>query len=228
MNKEKGLYLIKALCLFAVYLFYTQIVSQILGIFGLTDETLVMFVADLIFLVGIVFLYKDTLKECWASFRKDYSWKKKIGVIVKWVVIIFACNILMGILTEVLFPSTADEVVENTAAIYSLKFGYTVFKTLIFATIAEDLLFKKSIRDVIDNKWLFIFVSGIIYTAMNFMYSDFSDPYIFVDILVYLIPAFIFSYAYVKNNDNIIVSMLIKFFCNLLPLTILIVSSLGA
>lgn len=228
MTKEKGLNLIKTLCLFAVYLFYTPIISQILNVFGLTDENIIMFVADLLFLISIVILYKKSLRDNWYSFRKDYSWKKKIGVITKWIAIFFICNMAMGLLTELLFPSAANEVVENTSVLSGLKLGYTVFKTIIFATIAEELLFKKSIRDVIENKWLFILVSGIVYTAMNFMYSDFSNPYIFVDVLVYLIPAFIFSYAYVKNNDNIIVPMIIKFFCNLFPLAILLASSLGA
>ncbi len=221
MNKEIK-QLLKLITIFLVYFIYTTVISNILGIFKINDEVIISFIADLIFFLGIVILYKDDLKKGFIKFIKNYSFLKKVLFVIKWVVILFTINIIGGVITEIIHPSLTED--GNTNAIYSLasiSTFYTIFKTLIFATITEELLFKKSIREVITNNIAFIIVSGLIYALINIMYTDITVLTV-IDLFQYFIFSSVLSYIYVKNEDNIVMPMIIKFFYNLIPLTILL------
>ncbi len=225
LSKNNINVLLKTIIVFIVYLFYTKFISAFFNMIGLTDSIMQMFIADLLFLIGIVLVYKDSIKQGFLDFKNNYKTSKKITVVLKWTVIIFVVNMLMGMLTELFFPNAVAGGDDNANAIYSLfdiSSIYTIFKTMIFAVIAEELVFKKTIRDVFKNNILFVIISGLIYVMMNFAYTDLTQSYIWMDMLGYFMFAVITSIAYIKNNDNIFIVMMIKFLYNLLPLTIMI------
>ncbi len=225
LSKNNINVLLKTIIVFIVYLFYTKFISAFFNMIGLTDSIMQMFIADLLFLIGIILVYKDSIKQGFLDFKNNYKTSKKITVVLKWTVIIFVVNMLMGMLTELFFPNAVAGGDDNANAIYSLfdiSSIYTIFKTMIFAVIAEELVFKKAIRDVFKNNILFVIISGLIYVMMNFAYTDLTQSYIWMDMLGYFMFAVITSIAYIKNNDNIFIVMMIKFLYNLLPLTIMI------
>lgn len=225
LSKNNINVLLKTIIVFIVYLFYTKFISAFFNMIGLTDSIMQMFIADLLFLIGIILVYKDSIKQGFLDFKNNYKTSKKITVVLKWTVIIFVVNMLMGMLTELFFPNAVAGGDDNANAIYSLfdiSSIYTIFKTMIFAVIAEELVFKKTIRDVFKNNILFVIISGLIYVMMNFAYTDLTQSYIWMDMLGYFMFAVITSIAYIKNNDNIFIVMMIKFLYNLLPLTIMI------
>lgn len=222
-NTFDSMKLIKTLLVFISYLLYSNVISVVFSTFKITNTTMISFFADLIFLICIVFVYKDNLKNDFENLKNDYRISKIVKTVIMWVVIIFVFNILMGALTEIIYPNMAKD--DNTNAIISLldvSTFYTVFKTMIFAVIAEELLFRESVSDVIKNKYLFIVISSIIYTLLNFIFVGFNYKTIFADLLTYFLPALLLSTAYIKNNNNIIILMLIKFFYNLIPLIVIL------
>lgn len=222
-NTFDSMKLIKTLLVFISYLLYSNVISVVFSTFKITNTTMISFFADLVFLICIVFVYKDNLKNDFENLKNDYKISKIVKTVIMWVVIIFVLNILMGALTEITYPNMADD--DNTSAIISLldvSTLYTIFKTMIFAVIAEELLYRESISDVVKNKYLFILISSIIYTLLNFIFVGFESNIIVMDLLSYFLPAILLSTAYVKNNNNIIILMIIKFFYNLIPLTILL------
>lgn len=225
LNRKNINTLLSTIIIFIVYLFYTQVLSKILGLMSINDSVTQMFISDLIFLLGIIVFYKKKIKSSFNIFVKNYKLSKKIIVVLKWVVVIFFINILMGAITEFLFPEVASVMDDNSEAIYNLfsvSSIYTIFKTMIFAVVAEELVFKQAIRDVFTNNIVFIAVSSLIYVIMNFAYADFNQSGILIDMLGYLMFAIVTSIAYIKNDDNIFIVMLIKFFYSLVPLLILV------
>ena len=186
-----------------------------------------MFISDLVFFASIITLYKDALKEGYKKFEKNYKPSKRIFFILKWVAILFGINMLGGIITELFFPGLAET--GNTATIYSLasvSTAYIIFKTLIFATVAEELVFKKAIRELISNNTLFIITSSLVYALINVMYTNIN--YItLIDMVSYFLFSLVLSYVYVKNDDNIVMPIAIKFCYNLIPITIMIISMGG-
>lgn len=217
-NTYESVKLIKTLLVFISYLLYSNVISVVLSTFKITNATMLSFLADLIFLICIVFAYRDNLKKDFENLKKDYKISSIIKTIIIWVVIIFVFNILMGAITEMIYPNMATD--DNTNAMSTLfktSMSYSLFKTMIFAVVAEELLYRESISDVVKNKYIFIVISSIVYTIMNFIFVGFESDIIVMDILSYFLPALLFSTAYVKNNNNIIILMLIKFTYNLIP-----------
>lgn len=220
---DKNKLLIKTISVFFIYFLYSYILNLLFD-----GSITASFIADLLFMFGIIFAYKDNLKEDAKNLKTKYNIGKIIKTILIWVVIIFVFNIGIGFVIDLISPLAGKTLDDNTTAIDSLfKIStiYTIFKTMVFGIIAEELLFRESINDVVKNKWLFIFVSSVIYTLFNFIFTDFTDSYIVLSILTYFLPALIFSTAYYKNNCNIIILMLIKFTYQLIPLTLMFISA---
>ena len=181
-----------------------------------------MFTGDVLFLIGIIALYYKDLKESLDNL--DKSKRKFIGKVVIGVVLLFAVNMIVGMISEVLVPSNSISD-DNTTSIYNLSqisFVYTLFKTMVFGVIAEELLFKQSLRKVIPNNVLFVISSSLIYAVMNVIYGDLSSPYLLTDALSYFAVSATLATMYIKNQDNIILVMFIKFFYNLIPMCIMI------
>lgn len=210
--------ILRTVLFFILYFIYSQVFTSLFG-----SSILVNFIADLVFLVAIVFAYRDNLKEDIKDLKKNYTVGKIIKTILCWVAIIFVFNIAMGMLTDLISPNASlDDNTEALRALLKDSFGYTIFKTMIFAVVAEELLYREAVHDVIKNKWLFILASSVIYTLLNFAWTGFSSNTILNDVLSYFLPAILFSYAYYKNDSNILVLMLIKVVYQLIPLAVLI------
>ena len=215
--------LLKTFSIFFLYFIYTYFAGTVMKSIGIKDTTLGMFIADIIFLVIIVWTYAGNIKDDYKRMKKDYPAGKLVKTVLAWVGIIFLSNILMGFLTNLLFPNlTLDE---NTTAIFELapvSMIYTIFKTMIFSSVAEELLFRESLSEVIKNDWLFIIISALIYMGMNFIFTDNTSGYTFIYMLIYLVPGLISSYVYTRHERNILLIMLIKFGYNLIPLMLLL------
>ena len=131
--------------------------------------------------------------------------------------------IIYGKIVDILFKTgNVSEANTNSLRVIAKASPlYAFFKSLIFATIAEELLFKKSIRDLINNNILFLMISSSIYAFMNIAYTELS----YISLITF-IRCFIFSgtlcYIYIKNDDNIFMAMLVKFFYNTIPLLLLL------
>lgn len=216
--------LLKLLSIYVAYFIYTTLISSVLSIFGISDEITLMFISDLVFFMCVIILYKDTLKEGYKRFEKNYKPSKRIFFVLKWVAILFGINMIGGIITELIFPGLTET--GNTATIYSIastSTAYIIFKTLIFATVAEELVFKKAIRELISNNVLFIITSSLVYALINIMYTDITYLTL-IDMISYFLFSLVLSYVYVKNDDNIVMPMAIKFCYNLIPITLMLIS----
>lgn len=222
---DKNKLLIKTISVFFIYFLYSYILNLLFD-----GSITASFIADLLFMFGIIFAYKDNLTEDAKNLKTKYSIGKIIKTILIWVIVIFISNIVIGFVIDLISPLAGKTLDDNTTAIDSLfKIStiYTIFKTMIFGVVAEELLYRESINDVVKNKWLFIIITSIIYTILNFIFLD-TNPtnnYYLMHIMMYFIPALILSTAYYKNNYNIIILMLIKFTYQLIPLTLMFISA---
>ncbi len=220
--------LLKTILIFFFYFAYTNFASLICQILGVSYDLTVALYADCIFMLVIFFAYQDNIKKDLKNMKKNYSWKKLLKTVFIWIIVIIIFNFIFGMLTELIVPGfgktieASDSNTQKMADLYNISPFYTIFKGMIFSVIAEELLFRESVRDVINNKWLFIIVSALIYTTMNFIYTDLSINNLGLYILSYLLPALLTSIAYIKNHSNIVILMLIKFIYNLIPLTIVL------
>lgn len=228
MSKDVCKKLLKFLLVFVVYIFYGKILGTILSWIGITG-VLMSFITDLLFLVGIVWFYKDNLKYDLEKYKK-YTLKEKLKITFKYLALILLIFIFMGILTEIFVPEAANVGTENNQMItsmFNISLLYTLFKTLIFATIAEEIVFREAIGEAVTNKKLLVIISGLIYSVMNIIYGDLSQGFVWLDFLQYFLFYIILSIAYIKYDNNIFIPISIKFIYNLFQAIMLIVVSVA-
>ncbi len=219
---EKTKTLLKTVSVYLVYFLY----SYLLGLFGLTDNLWACLIADSLFLIFIVAMYLKGLQKDWEEIKKEYSLKRMLKVILFVVLGSIAINVILSLLAMIFFPeSTADQNTMSMQNMATVSIVYTVFKAMIFGGIAEEILFRESLSDCISNDVLLICISSIIYTGMNFVFTNVQ--FSIDQLLAYFLPALFFSLMYVKNNRNIVVIMIAKAVFNLIPLTFTIMSIMG-
>ena len=213
--KEKNIInFLKTILVFLVYFIYVNCFTSLLG-----NNVSTIFVADLLFLVMMVILYKDSIIKSFDTLKKKKI-GKEIGISIGYAFGLLICYMVVGMILMEIFPEM-ESFDGNTTAIYS------IYKTLIFAAVAEELLFKESIRSIIKPNFLYVLISSVIYAFVNIMYNDLSLTITWLNMIPYLVFAILLNIIYVKNDNNICLVMMVKFFYNLIPLAVLL-SGLGA
>lgn len=179
----------------------------------LSNSKLLITLSYLLFAIIIIFVYKNTFMEDFKEIRKNK--KKYLLSILKNVVLIFivvvATNALIGILFNIKETSEND---------YSLL---TMFKkspivlmilTGIYYPIVEGVIFRKTIKDIINKKWLFIIFSSIFYFFFNVVYTSMSFTSMMTS-LCYLFSMMVLSNYYWKTN-NFTASVIVMMIYNLI------------
>ena len=87
-----------------------------------------------------------------------------------------------------------------------------VFSAIVFAPISEELVFRRSLKNIITSPTAFILTSGLIFGGLHVV----SNINSWVDLL-YLIPYSVhgLTFAYIlSKTDNVLVSMGLHFMHN--------------
>ncbi len=210
--------LLKTAAVYLFYFLYTYLGGYITGLFTNIDHNLISMGLDIIFLIFIVGMYFQKIKADLKKIKQEI----KISHIIKTVLIGIAAyigiTIVLMLISSIFHLNRAVD--QNTGAIHSLPLYYAIFKTMIFGSIAEELLFRESLNECIKDNKLFILISAIIYTAILCVFQ--GSGIAILQMIQYFLSAVILSSIYIKNKRNILIAALAKFTYNLIPLTILL------
>ena len=80
-----------------------------------------------------------------------------------------------------------------------------LFNTSILAPLIEEITFRKAFRDIIDTKWLFVIISGVVFGGLHVI-TSIRNAYDFLYLLPYCSLGIALSYMYAKTK-NIFVSI---------------------
>ncbi|MCI9233513.1 MAG: CPBP family intramembrane metalloprotease [Bacilli bacterium] len=216
MNKtDLGKNCLISISVILLYFFWPTVLKAFWETFGgRTSVTLGMFIYNVVgyaILVGIlVAIYYKPLKENWIKFCKD---KKKIVSILKYTAILFIgvliCNSILKYVFDVgVIENEADLLVQ-----FEKSPIWILLMVTIYYPIVEVIVFQKTIRQVIEKPWIFIFVSSIFFGYFNIAFSKITLetllgtlPYIFLNAVL--------AFSYYKK-DNIMVPIGTKMLYNL-------------
>ncbi len=126
----------------------------------------------------------------------------------------------MALLNTLLSKITGQDYSSNESLIreYIDKYPlYMFFSSVIFAPAIEELLFRKSIKNIFKNKYLFIIISGILFGISHV--TNFRDINELLFSIPYIIMGIDFAYIYHKTN-NIFTTMTFHLGHNLILLII--------
>lgn len=169
----------------------------------------------LLIILFIVIYYKtikNDIKKYFNNFSKNFELSFKYWLI-GFIVMVVSNLIITFVLDKTIAGN--EEVIRDYLDIAPLLM---IFSTVIYAPICEELSFRKSIKDAISNKYIYILVSGLIFGFLhiiNFINGP-SD-------LIYLIPysalGIAFAALYYKT-DNIFSTITVHAMHNLLSVLV--------
>ena len=150
--------------------------------------------------MGIYFLiYRKTIIRDLKNYIKDFGNNFTTGIkywLIGFIIMVVSNLIITFILNKGLAGN--EEQVRGYIDSFPL---FMIFNTVIYAPLTEELTFRKSIKDAVNNKWIYILISGLVFGGLHIIsyITNWTD-------LIYLIPygalGIAFALLYHKT-DNI-------------------------
>ena len=91
---------------------------------------------------------------------------------------------------NVIIAMFLGKVSSNESQVRELLFNnvaLTMFSIAIYAPISEELIFRKSLRPLINNKWIYVIVSGLLFGGAHILTNVIQNTFVISD-LIYVLP----------------------------------------
>lgn len=187
---------------FIIQMFFPIIIADLFNIdintMSLSTYNLLSFAASILLILIYVLVYLKDLKKDLKDFKKNFNDYFSIGFKywLSGIIIMFFSNLMIGNLFPSANPNN-EEIVQET--IKSAPF-ISLIMTTITAPIIEELTFRKSFREIISNKNLFVIISGISFGLVHIIFS-FTNIYDFLYIIPYAGLGIMLALMYVETNN---------------------------
>ncbi len=205
-EKGKSNVFIKSILVIISYFALPYVIALI------SKSNLIDIMLYLLYAFILIFLYKQVFISDFKDIKKN--WKKYLIHMLISIVLIFVSMVLINLIVGVLF--NVKEISENDFSLlttFKENSLVVVLLTCIYYPLVEGIIFRKSVRDIIDNKWFFIMFSAIFYFFFNIVYTSMSFNNIMSSVC-YLSTMMIVSHFYWKTN-NFTLSVLVMSIFNL-------------
>ena len=210
--------LIKNLLMFLSYFVYQYIVLFIILLLGIKLDTnlsknIYLISYSLIYLIFVLFMYRKELIDDLKSFKFKTIFKY-IPIYLLGIVIMATLNVIIYKITNTTISGN-EETVREYIKLFPI---YMCFSTVIYAPLVEEIIFRKTFKNIIKNSTIFMIVSGIMFGLVHIS----LDGNIYKELLItvpYMIMGIDFAYIYHKSN-NIFTTITIHALHNLILLMI--------
>lgn len=207
----------------SIYFQYIPIMLFNIDISKLTniENTLLGLFSNISLLIILITIYFKDLKREFIIFKDNLIVNLEIGF-KYWIIglfIMMASNIIITIFTGGIAAN--EELVQGMIKQVPIL---ALLSAGIIAPLVEELCFRKSIKDIIKNKYVGSLLSGILFGLLHiaFSCSSYTD---FLYVIPYGSLGFVFSMMYYETN-TVATSIFMHFLHNSI-LTILSIISLG-
>lgn len=202
LKTDKVSSILRLIILFFLFIYWDYAFADIFNPFlsnaSLTAKVIFSFIVNLLFLLLMIIVYSKTLKKDFKLFFKDFF--TNIEISIKYWLIGFSVMIISNLIIIVITNGAIASNEEQVRSLIDISPLYMLFSVSIYAPLTEELLFRKGFRDFINNKWLYIIISGCVFGGLHVI-GNVSSP---IDLL-YLIPycslGIAFAYTYYKTNN---------------------------
>lgn len=211
--KEIGI----AIAAFVVYFFIQDYQTLPFKIFNIKPETLPLYIrimyslfCEIIIMVGISLLFKNTLKEKWKDLKEHH--KEYFKTYLKYWFLILGIMMTSSLIIQAIEPGS---IANNEQSIRDTLIQapiYTYLSAVFIAPFIEEMLFRQGIRNIFKNNFLFIFVSGFIFGGLH-VFPSATTLVDYLYLIPYCTPGFIFAYVLTKT-DNIFTTISLHFLHN--------------
>ena len=203
---------ISAVLLYFIWPYFISAILSILNIHGDLGLYIRLF-ANFLLMFMIIAIYFNGIKEDFIKLKKNM--KKSYLTGGKIFIIGIILYTIVTALIVVIVPGLTNDNANSLLNIFDKTPILLLISTVFYYPIIEELVFKKTFKDFIKNKWAFIIITAIINGSFEVMLS-----YTNTINLINIIPAVVFygvlSYVYYET-DNVLVSISYRMLYNLIP-----------
>ena len=163
-------------------------------------------------------LYRKELKKEFKELKNNFGTITDIAF-KYWItgfLIMMISNTIIGLFSPIKIPSNESSVRELIISTPLISF----FFISIFAPFNEEIIFRKSFKDVFKNKWVFAITSGLTFGLLHVI-GNITSLYELLYFIPYTSLGIVFALANYKTN-NIFTSMIMHFLHNTLILILYI------
>ena len=218
MRKEKkvgipALYI--SICVVLLYFIWPYFVNAILAVLGVKGDSIVYgsLIANFLLLFLIILIYYNEIKVDFINYKKNF--KKLFLSGGKIFIIGIIIYMIVSIVIVGLFPEGSNESVDSLLYIYDKSPFLLLISTLFYFPIVEELVFKKTFKGFINNKWIFVIVTAVMNGFFEIVFSC-TDMIGVINALPLVVFYGMLSYIYYET-DNITVSISYRMLFNLIP-----------
>lgn len=183
------------------YIYFIIFVLDVIGLIIIPDyinKNLYRYgLIPFVFLLNI-FIFRKELKRDIKYFFKYFKEYNQVVFKIYGIalVLIFILSFSIRLTTGINNPTNQTDIM----AALDIMPLYIILQALIVGPITEELMFRGMIRKLIDNKWLFIIISGLVFGVLHVI-DDFKTYQELLYILVYGGLGAAFAYTYYKTNN---------------------------
>jgi membrane protease YdiL (CAAX protease family) len=167
---------------------------------------------QVIFIVTLIFLYYKDITHYLEDFKKNGINYLKFGINI-WLKGLFVM-ILSNMIISSFSPITVPENEQAIREALNINPLFIVISSVIIAPLLEEILFRKTLFDIIKNKNAYIIISGLVFGSFHIIGIG-ESLYSWLYVIPYASLGVAFAYTYVKTN-NLITSICLHSFHNLI------------
>lgn len=169
MSKTKKMYI--GIVVFILYLILPMLMNSFLT--PISESAGVDYILRAIcysfILVLFIFIYRKDFKTYWKEFTKNKG--KNIKNIVIYLLLSLVIMFLCSFVVYILFPDinyTNDDIIMEY---FSSTMWFTIFAVVFYTPIVEEIVFRKTFRDIIKSKWFYVIFSSLVFAFYHVGYN---------------------------------------------------------
>ena len=203
MKKDKNkIYGILAFIMFMLVFFFSGVPFKVLkiDINTVPKELLHIYsgLLNVLMIVVVIMFFKDYLLKSLKDFNKNKNiyFKKYF----KYWFLILISNVVFNAIILMISGSSMSGNEEEVRQILTTNPIYMWISACLIAPFLEEFIFRLSFKNIFNNKWLFILLSGLTFGAFHLI----GNVNTYIDILYiipYSIPGMIFAYILYDSNN---------------------------
>lgn len=204
-NKNK---LALSVLVIGFYFIWPQIVGIVKSLFSNASDLIFNIISNLVLITVLIYIYRKDLKEYIIKFKKDCK-KNILTIIVYSLISIVVVGILNALVTQI-FKLNNGTINDGLLLKDFAKNPFLIgLITIFYYPIVEEIVFEKTLKDVIPNKCLFIILSGIFFWYYNVAYTANFTLAAIIGSFYYFVMGVIRAYTFTET-DNLLVPIFIK------------------
>lgn len=148
-------------------------------------------------LILILMYYKDIKKDFKVFLEnKNEMLDEGFKIWIIGLILMAGSNVVINLLS----PNKIASNEESIRAMITASPYIMLLNTSVLAPLIEELTFRKAFKDIIDNKWLFVIISGFVFGALHVV-SNIRNLYDFLYLIPYCSLGMALSYMYSKTKN---------------------------